>query len=330
MDLSVQTGFWATQKHNEGILDQSYRTSKDVYLIFGVNKSGEFYGYARSISSLFFTIWILLIINRMAGPVRRGGQSIHWAPSPPRSNASSSRMSSDPVFFSPGDHRLVDNSPLPVDNLHTATDRVPHNQSAPGILGMNYSLPSMKTPEMKFSLGQQQQTRPPNPQNPPSAQKDDFELDPLAPVRAMRSSGGKPSSSLQSLEEIEEKTEEAGANVQEPTISRQQEGKGEEELWGDCFKVEWISTEKVPFIRTRQFRNPWNHDREVKVSRDGTELEPTVGQRLLDEWDKLSEPQPLASEGGMGAQVGHGDSKSVESSSKRLVPHLTAVPSRSE
>jgi YT521-B-like domain len=241
----------------------------------------------------FFTIWILLIINRMAGPIRRGGQSIHWTPSPPRSNqspASSSRFSQDHIFFSPGDHRLVDSSPLSVDNLHTPTDsdRAPHNQSAPGMLGMKYSLPSMKTPEMKFSLDQQQ-TRPPQPKNPPSAQKDDFELDPLAPVRAMRSSGGKSGSSLQSLEEI---TEETGANVQEPTISHQQEVKGEEELWGNCFEVEWISTEKMPFSRTRQFRNPWNHDREVKVSRDGTELEPTVGQKLLDEWH-IAEAQPF-------------------------------------
>jgi hypothetical protein len=47
LDLSVQKGLWATQRHNEGILDQAYRTAKDVYLIFGVNRSGEFYGYAR-------------------------------------------------------------------------------------------------------------------------------------------------------------------------------------------------------------------------------------------------------------------------------------------
>ena len=47
LDLSVEKGLWATQKHNEGILDQAYRTSTDVYLIFGVNKSGEFYGYAK-------------------------------------------------------------------------------------------------------------------------------------------------------------------------------------------------------------------------------------------------------------------------------------------
>jgi hypothetical protein len=46
---------WATQKHNEGILDRAYRTAAEVYLIFGVNKSGEFYGYAKSVLPFFFT-----------------------------------------------------------------------------------------------------------------------------------------------------------------------------------------------------------------------------------------------------------------------------------
>ncbi|KAH9936140.1 YT521-B-like domain-containing protein [Fomitopsis serialis] len=116
LDISVKEGLWATQKHNELTLDQAYRTSKEVYLIFGVNKSGEFYGYAR------------------------------------------------------------------------------------------YEGPS----------------------------------------------------------------------------------------WGEPFKVQWIRTERLPFYRTRQLRNPWNHDREVKVSRDGTELEPAVGQALLEEWDKPAPPSPPA------------------------------------
>lgn len=273
LDLSVQTGFWATQKHNEGILDQSYRTSKVVYLIFGANKSGEFYGYAR-----------------MAGPVRRGGKNIPWAP---QSHASSGRLSSQssgPNFFSPGDHRLVDSSPLSLDNRHvkTATDPqqvAAHNQSAPGVLGMKYTVPSMKTPEMKYSLDQQR-----------FAHKDDFELDPLAPVRAMRSVGGSGALSLHSLEEVEEKAGEPGDKVQEAIIPYQQEVKDEGESWGNSFAVEWISTEKLPFNRTRQIRNPWNRDREVKVSRDGTELEPTAGEKLLDEWHKFSEAQPLTSE----------------------------------
>ncbi|KAF8803439.1 hypothetical protein BYT27DRAFT_6738786 [Phlegmacium glaucopus] len=318
LDLSVQTGVWATQKHNEGILDQSYRTSKDVYLIFGVNKSGEFYGYAR-----------------MAGPVRRGGQNVPWAPSPPRSHQPPisgrlSSQSSGPNFFSPGDHRLVDSSPLSLDTKTTTDLHLPqyHPQSAPSMLGQKYDIPSMKTPETKYSLDQQ---RPSKVKNPLHAQKDDFELDPAAPLRAMRSTGGKSGSrgtSLHSLEKVEERGEEPDEGAQEPTFLHEHhddEGKSEDS-WGDCFAVEWISTEKLSFNRTRHIRNPWNHDREVKISRDGTELEPTVGQTLLDEWHKLSEPhhhhqqqqhQSVTSAGGVGS--GHeGGSKPAGSSSRRL------------
>ena len=57
LDLSFEKGLWATQRHNEGVLDQAYRTSREVFLIFGVNKSGEFYGYAKYVAAgvfLFF------------------------------------------------------------------------------------------------------------------------------------------------------------------------------------------------------------------------------------------------------------------------------------
>ena len=56
--------------------------------------------------------------------------------------------------------------------------------------------------------------------------------------------------------------------------------------WDRPFRVEWIRTDPLPFFRTRHIRNPWNQGREVKVSRDGTELEPSVGRQLLDEWDR--------------------------------------------
>ena len=65
-----------------------------------------------------------------------------------------------------------------------------------------------------------------------------------------------------------------------------------QEAWGTPFKIQWIRTERLPFYRTRNIRNPWNGDREVKVSRDGTEIEPHAGQALLDEWDK---PEPVSS-----------------------------------
>jgi hypothetical protein len=46
------------------------------------------------------------------------------------------------------------------------------------------------------------------------------------------------------------------------------------EDWGLSFKIEWIRVGTLPFHRLRSLRNPWNADREVKVSRDGTEIEP--------------------------------------------------------
>ncbi|KAJ8080042.1 hypothetical protein PM082_016869 [Marasmius tenuissimus] len=55
----------------------------------------------------------------------------------------------------------------------------------------------------------------------------------------------------------------------------------------DSFKVEWLCTERLSFLRTSHIRNPWNHNKEIKVSRDGTEIEPVVGQQLLDEWNKF-------------------------------------------
>jgi hypothetical protein len=63
--------------------------------------------------------------------------------------------------------------------------------------------------------------------------------------------------------------------------------------WDLPFRVQWIRTNSLPFSRTRHIRNPWNHDRQVKVSRDGTELEPNVGQQLLDEWDIPLDIPPL-------------------------------------
>jgi hypothetical protein len=80
----VQKGVWVTQIHNEPVLDQAFRTSKEVILIFGANKtsvifpcclcfgtsremadlldiflpfhSGEFFGYAKYVSSHVYVV----------------------------------------------------------------------------------------------------------------------------------------------------------------------------------------------------------------------------------------------------------------------------------
>jgi hypothetical protein len=71
--------------------------------------------------------------------------------------------------------------------------------------------------------------------------------------------------------------------------------------FGKPFKIEWVSTDRLPFYRTRGLRNPWNANREVKIARDGTELEPSVGQRLLSMFHKSqSESQPAQTRAQLG------------------------------
>ncbi|KIW17813.1 hypothetical protein PV08_05008 [Exophiala spinifera] len=54
------------------------------------------------------------------------------------------------------------------------------------------------------------------------------------------------------------------------------------QTFGKPFKIKWMSTDKLPFYRTRGLRNPWNSNREVKIARDGTQIEPSVGRKLID------------------------------------------------
>jgi hypothetical protein len=71
----------------------------------------------------------------------------------------------------------------------------------------------------------------------------------------------------------------------EDSKSEKSADEGEEmagnQSFGKPFKIEWISTERLPFFRTRGLRNPWNANREVKIARDGTQIEPIVGRRLV-------------------------------------------------
>lgn len=280
LDISVRQGLWATQKHNEGILDRAYRTSNEVYLIFGVNKSGEFYGYAR-----------------MAGAVQHGEQNVPWA-SRSKDAVQGRRHSRQSSQLS--------TSVVPSQLTFTLPDaRTPHTVEAPSIPGEPsgsvstdggtsagsgtpddsgelYSAPGQVQPYRQLSMAtpiRKSMTMPAT----------EFQLDTQAPLRAMRI--------------VADSSEEQSASPSPFTPGEEQQIEGEvgaeagpqdepEMTWGDCFKVEWLCTERLPFYWTRNLRNPWNHDREVKISRDGTELEPSVGEKLLNAW------QVMRAEGG--------------------------------
>ncbi|KAJ4848284.1 hypothetical protein Tsubulata_017953 [Turnera subulata] len=52
IQLSVEKGIWATQVMNEPILEEAFNNSGKVILIFSVNMSGFFQGYAQMVSSV--------------------------------------------------------------------------------------------------------------------------------------------------------------------------------------------------------------------------------------------------------------------------------------
>jgi len=93
-----------------------------------------------------------------------------------------------------------------------------------------------------------------------------------------------------------ERDEIDGADEEDESQSNRSDedpdSKTSSKAWGKPFQVEWVSTTRLPFYRTRGLRNPWNSNREVKIARDGTELEGSVGRRLLGLFHRL--PSPVA------------------------------------
>jgi hypothetical protein len=297
----VEKGVWATQRHNEGILDQAFRTSTHVYLIFGVNKSGEFYGCARY--DLRSSPDLKFISRRMAGPISRNEAKVPWASrtdSSPSSRSSLSPLasrdssSSQPsnLVLSPSEKRFMDNSPLPVTpepESKASTSRSRQREgtnSAPAELHQLHQKFTYSTPDPQNSIDQLLKTE------KPTKPSREFHLDRNAPAKAVRQPP--PSSSAiindRNLETIPEPPlEDVPEEVSRPGKEEDEEHepkKPDDASWGEPFKIQWIHTDRLPFQRTRHLRNPWNHDREIKVSRDGTELEPSVGQALLEEWDR--------------------------------------------
>lgn len=236
--------------------------------------------------------------------------------------------------FTSSEHRPIEELPIPISSSERERSGVrspvvhvhsyPDRQSAPARLGpsppreFSYDLP---TP--RFSLGGENCPRPiASVISKASSSADampakDIVLDRSAPARAVRnhmntedSKGGK--SPLQPVQE--ENPSSGGDGEDEPQPTKRPgldlHGGG----WGETFKVEWLCTQRLPFQRLRHLRNAWNHDREIKVSRDGTELEPGIGQRLIDDWMTLA------------AGEGEGSRQSTAKPSAKSTPGIRSTP----
>ena len=52
LQVCLRDGTWTTQPHNEAVLNEAFSSAGNVYLIFSVNKSGYYAGYARMTSAI--------------------------------------------------------------------------------------------------------------------------------------------------------------------------------------------------------------------------------------------------------------------------------------
>ncbi|KAK3882695.1 hypothetical protein Pcinc_012942 [Petrolisthes cinctipes] len=55
---------------------------------------------------------------------------------------------------------------------------------------------------------------------------------------------------------------------------------------GPLYKVEWVRKWNVGFHLTRRLYNPYNDNMQVHMSRDGQEVEPSIGEQLIRLWEK--------------------------------------------
>ncbi|KFY20513.1 hypothetical protein V493_07667, partial [Pseudogymnoascus sp. VKM F-4281 (FW-2241)] len=221
--MSVSNGVWATQSQNEAALNKAYETAETVYLIFSVNKSGEYYGYAR-----------------MTSPINQDpAAGTAFAPAPTTSTNVASATTLD--FASvPGTGAALTDQDQPTATVTPASTTALRghiiDDSARGTIL--------------------------------------WEADPVAGAADEDSGGGSGSggnsggnSSALGVSPI------CDEDLPFPSLAGAAGA-----AWGRPFSVEWESTRRVPFFRTRGLKNAWNAGREVKVARDGTEIETRVGR----------------------------------------------------
>ncbi|XP_064387067.1 YTH domain-containing protein 1-like [Halichondria panicea] len=57
---------------------------------------------------------------------------------------------------------------------------------------------------------------------------------------------------------------------------------------GGVFKLDWLHRGELDFSACMDLKNPWNENKPVKISRDGQEVEPGVGEKLCQLWAKIA------------------------------------------
>ncbi|KAA1098331.1 hypothetical protein PGT21_033614 [Puccinia graminis f. sp. tritici] len=273
--ISVDRSIWVSQAHNEPILDQAYRTSGEgVFLIFSANQSGSFFGYAR-----------------MAGPiagVRGRRQSLPPASPPTEASIKAAAGRTRSASIGTPDRALEG---LFVDLPPSASPRalspvLPELPLRWPGSPVRRSLPILGPPRTPQSVLQPSSTI--SNTTTPTLTKDPHSTNTTLPFTSPLLShdhhqlipDAHPAQIL-----VQDRNQQSTHDDHHDNGDEEDDDEDDEDklMSGKPFKVEWIRVQKLSFYRTKNLRNPFNGNREVKVSRDGTEVEPSIGAAIVAE-----------------------------------------------
>ena len=88
------------------------------------------------------------------------------------------------------------------------------------------------------------------------------------------------SRAFQGYARMASRTGEAGTDEDVSALWTGAEGDVKAPAWGSIFKVKWQTIYDLSFNDVMHLRNPYNEGKPIKISRDGQEVEPSVGRQL--------------------------------------------------
>jgi hypothetical protein len=265
LQVSLKNGLWETQPHNRIILDEAFDSAENVYLVFSVNKSGEYFGYARMASRSFEQQQqddTTFNSNNNNNNPAESHAKFEAEVESPHHNAGLIIVPTAPTDTAPAGHIVED---IVRGTIFWEADIESQNSSSSSSSAGGGAVDSPLRQSITITDS--------------TTTDDSLNDNPKSPTDSAK--GLNSSSSSHYSHPHEEKFSPPPPPPPSSSISTSSTTTISSTSPHRRFRIDWRSFQCVPFRRTKGMRNSWNDNKEVKVARDGTELETGVGRMLV-------------------------------------------------
>lgn len=291
---ALRTNVWCTQPHNEPVLDQAFRNSSVVTLLFSENFSGQFFGYATMSSRIggalpgATTPPPLTAFDETQKTLEETRPLVDEPLSKDTGAAVSTsghEQESNAMHLHNGIPTFFTRSPPKAEN--TASTETTNTTGGPDTKEDRASTSSVSSNSATSSMHTECEA---NDELASNAKIHNRRLDMLDTHLAADESvepqetPEKASSTFYVPNEKPTNKDHKDTYISAHSAASDPIHDSKSQL-GQPFYISWKNTKPLPFSEIQSLRNPWRDNRLVKVSRDGTELEPKVGKQLLAIWD---------------------------------------------